>query len=620
MSAQLPQNIILANDADGPKGATTMLRLHYMQGHGDHIVHIGLPRFVQDVYHLRDRVLDLLEIAGYVFAADRCISRGPKIAVEYQAWSRSLQFHIRVRDYEFWSRPPVREVLSRALEFMTGDSAYNFEFEAGHSTPPTSLFDRPGFTVDPGEGGVQVTLFSGGLDSLCGALDLLKSSDISKVILVSHQSQTGTIHTQRSLVDALQRGYPGRVFHYRFECTLRGIRAREETQRTRSFLYTSIAYAIASAYGQDDFHVYENGVTSINLRRREDLANARASRTTHPQTMARMAHLFSMIAGKQVTIQLPFLYQTKTDVISKLLKQSPELISSAVSCSRTFQTEGQATHCGRCFQCIDRRLAVHAANAEHLDHRGLYTHDVLAGEVKDREAKTTLVDYLRQAVFLAENPVASFEDEYLAELAELFDFTGVGSTDGEKVHALWNLFHRHGTQVKSAISKIRQLYDDLSQSLPAHSLLHIVASREYLKPEQARLADSIATLISPALGDMFARNKPKDEPDLNSKLGALLRTHDARLQSEHPTISFACARVVPDHTWPDNGVLVEAKYVRKGTSPSQATEGIAADLTKYPQNAFILFVVYDPHHRVASDDNFRGEIEAKGRNRVLILR
>lgn len=125
MSAPLPQNIILANDADGPKGATTMLRLHYIQGHGDHIVHIGLPRFVQDVYHLRDRVLDLLEIAGYVFAADRRISRGPKIAVEYQAWSRSLQFHIRVRDYEFWSRPPVREALSRALEFMTGDSAYN---------------------------------------------------------------------------------------------------------------------------------------------------------------------------------------------------------------------------------------------------------------------------------------------------------------------------------------------------------------------------------------------------------------------------------------------------------------------------------------------------------------
>ena len=618
--SSLPQTrIILANGADGPNNASAPLRLHYIQDHEGYIVRMGLPKFVQDVYHLPPRILDLLEIAGYVFAADRCITRGPRAAVEYHAWSRSLQFHIRVRDYNFWSQPTVGAALSRALKFMTGDAEYEFAFEPGHSTPPTSLFDRPVFSLGSTKARVQVTLFSGGLDSLCGALELLES-DKTKVVLVSHQSQSGSLRTQKALVKALQRKYPNRVFHYRFECTLRDIRAREETQRTRSFLYTCIAYAIAFAYGRNSFHVYENGVTGINLRRREDLANARASRTTHPQAVARLAEFFSIIAGKRVNIHLPFLFLTKADVISRLIRTGPELISSTVSCSRTFQTEGQATHCGRCFQCIDRRIAIHAAEAENLDHRGLYAQDVIVDEVNDSETKTTLVDYIRQAISFSEKSVDSFEDEYLAEIAELLDFVNIGNTDAEKVQALWNLFHRHGTQVRRALIRMGQLYDDLSKPIQQHSLLHIVSSREYLKREQHRFVDSVGDLIAPALGDMFARDKPVDEPDLNAKLGALLRTHNKRLQSEHPTVSFACSKVVPDHEWPGIDVLVEAKYLRKTTSPSQATEGIAADLTKYPQEAFVLFVIYDPTHRIQSDNQFRDEIEARGRNRVLIVR
>jgi len=611
-------HVVLANGAKGPSDVQSPLRLNYIPGTADRVIRTGLPNFVRDVYHLPPRILDLLEIAIYVFAADRLLSRGPKSAVEYRAWSRSLQFHIRVREHDFWSQPSVVSELSDALKFMTGDADYSFCFEPGHDTPPTNLFDRPGFSVQSGDE-VRVALFSGGLDSLCGVLELLES-DRSKVILVSHQSQTGTIRTQNALVEALKVQYPDRVLHYTFACTLRGIRAREETQRTRSFLYTSIAYAIASAYHQDAFHVYENGITSVNLHRREDLANSRASRTTHPQTMGRMAKLFSMLAGAPVTINLPFLYKTKPDVIAMLLAKAPDLISSAVSCTRTFQTLGQATHCGYCFQCVDRRIASHAAEADNRDHRGLYTHDIITSKIDDREARTTLVDYVRQAITLAESTPDSFEDEYLTELADLLDYSPMGTTDEEKLQRFWELFKRHGLQVKESLARMRHLYDDLSQPLSTHSLLHIVSSREYLKPEQSRLVESIILLISPALGDMFSRCKPLDETDLNEKLGALLRTHYDKLQSEHPTVSFACAKVVPDHQLLKVGVLIEAKYIRKRTSPSQATEGIAADLTKYPPDAFVLFVVYDPTHQIHSDSLFREEIEAKGRNRVIIIR
>jgi hypothetical protein len=119
---------------------------------------------------------------------------------------------------------------------------------------------------------------------------------------------------------------------------------------------------------------------------------------------------------------------------------------------------------------------------------------------------------------------------------------------------------------------------------------------------------------------MFSEQRPKNERDLNRKIAALLRTHEAGLRSEHPTKSFACGRVIPDHMIEAADLLIEAKYIRGRTSPSKVSEGIAADLTKYPERAFILFVVYDPSHAISSDDEFCGDIEAKSRNSVLILR
>jgi len=619
MSGQAVQpEVFLVNGATGKGAPDGARQLHYLAGQPGLQIRIGLPQFVQDVYHLPARVLDLLEIAGYVFAADRCIIRGRKDAVEYQAWARRMAFYVRVRDYEFWSDRKVKKALSEALEFMTGDAEYSFEFEPGHATPPTGLFDRAEFSLQPNDKGITVTLFSGGLDSLSGTLDLLVATD-RKVVLVSHHSQPGTVHTQQALVEALKARYPDRLVHYTFECTLRGFRAREETQRTRSFLYTSIAYAIASAYGERNFQVYENGVTSINLPRREDLLSARASRTTHPKTIANMAALFSLIQEDSISIELPYLYHTKADVFRRLLESGQELISSAVSCSRTFQVYGQATHCGQCFQCVDRRIAAYAAKAEACDHRGLYTHDIIGEPIADREAKTTAIDYIRQAAPFADGSIDSFQDQYFAEVAELLPYLPDRGSDADRMTRVWELFRRHGAEVRQAIERMRS-QEDVFKPLPADSLLGIVAVREYLKPEAVRLAESIARILQAALPEMFARERPKDEPDLNAKLGALLRTHETSLRSEHPTTVFACASVVPDHLLAEAGLLIEAKYIRAGTTPSKASEGIAADLTKYPPEAFILFAVYDPEHRIVSEDSFQRDIENKGRNRVLILR
>jgi hypothetical protein len=195
MIRKLPQ-FVLCNGSDGAgvainEGKPEILRLNYLAlPDYPQNINITLPDFVLRIFHLPDRILDLLEIAAYVFAADRLVSRGARDLVEYHSWSRSFVFIIRVRDHDFWQQSIIRQSLSAALEFMTGDRSYEFVFQAGHSTPPTSLFDSKEFKLDP-PNGLSIILFSGGLDSLAGTIERLEKSD-DNVCLVSHQSQPGT--------------------------------------------------------------------------------------------------------------------------------------------------------------------------------------------------------------------------------------------------------------------------------------------------------------------------------------------------------------------------------------------------------------------------------------------
>jgi hypothetical protein len=82
--------VFLCNGAEPPSRAAryrTAKPLEYRTGQTTpKNVEIGLNKLVDRVLHLPDRVLDLLEIAGYVFAADRLTDRGDIAAMEYHSW------------------------------------------------------------------------------------------------------------------------------------------------------------------------------------------------------------------------------------------------------------------------------------------------------------------------------------------------------------------------------------------------------------------------------------------------------------------------------------------------------------------------------------------------------
>lgn len=619
-----PLHIVLCNGAKFPKELNRRankdtLKLFHDPGSSERNVNIQLPCFVGAVYHLPNRIKDLLEIAAYVYATDRKTLRGTLNSVEYHKWDRTFHFVFAVRDIAFWNRKDVQFALSEALVFMTGDKSYEFSFQQLASELPMSLFDQGEFAIVPNKP-TSIVLFSGGLDSLTGVVDRLKNTD-DNICLISHQSgQPESVKTQKKLVEALNQKYGNRCKHFKFFCNLKGDRAVEETQRTRSFLYGSIAFALAGALSQNGFYFYENGITSVNFSKRQDLINARASRTTHPKTLGLLEKFYSMFAPAQpVKIHHPYLFKTKTDVVSALVDLGEqELISSSVSCSKTFQNTTQNSHCGHCSQCVDRRFAMYASSVEDYDEQGIYSFDFLKDELEDGKAKTTLIDYVRLALKFVQLNQTAFMLELMDELVNLDDYIA-GANENDRLEKIHQLCHRHGEQIETALERMRSKHDKPFKQRPVGSFIKIIANKDYLKAPVELLVQDICGKLNRSLPIIFGNgNRPQNENALNNAIHGIIEREKENYNREYPSVRFATANTVPDHSF--DGLFIEAKYLRGKTTPSKATEGIAADLTKYPTNKHKLFVVYDPDRSISDDDQFIKAFETKGNCTVNIVR
>jgi hypothetical protein len=113
-------------------------------------------------------------------------------------------------------------------------------------------------------------------------------------------------------------------------------------------------------------------------------------------------------------------------------------------------------------------------------------------------------------------------------------------------------------------------HDCLAKKIPNGSLLALIATRDYLKSPIALLTNSICTRLKAAIPLTFQNNPPKDEPDLNDKVSAILNAERTSFEREHPAIRFALGSVIPDHSWHEQHLLLETKYVRGATSPSKS--------------------------------------------------
>lgn len=122
------------------------------------------------VRDLPDVLLDLLDLAAYVYAGDQAVRRGGRKADDLGAgWRRRLFFRLPVRRPDVWQDPATVGLLTDVLGFLTEDE-YVWDFRPWRGGKPSYQQYLP-FETTPFTGAVEdVAMFSGGLDPLAGAV------------------------------------------------------------------------------------------------------------------------------------------------------------------------------------------------------------------------------------------------------------------------------------------------------------------------------------------------------------------------------------------------------------------------------------------------------------------
>ena len=352
----MPERRIVVNGIVPFEPADEQVRIN-----GDDPTFRLLPDGLADFYlrNLEPRYWDLLRIAGVVFAANSTVTRGGSTRSDMgSAWYRDFRLVIPVSDRAFWNAPATQTALQAAVEVLSGDRV-SFDFvedeRIDEFQPFLDLPDVPPFRAD------EVVMFSGGLDSLTGVLEML-SNGRGNVVLVTHRSAQKLVTVQDRLVQELNRRFPDRVRWVKIRATRAGDDATETTQRTRSFLFAAIGLLAARVAGAMRVRFFENGIVSLNLPINGQVISTMATRTTHPLGLKCLQDLLSLVADSQITVDNPFFRYTKTEVVERLrFHGAADLARRTVSCSNVRDATTLHPHCGRCSQCIDRRFAMLAS-------------------------------------------------------------------------------------------------------------------------------------------------------------------------------------------------------------------------------------------------------------------
>lgn len=446
-------------------------------------VHIRLENVAKVLgQHLSPRLIDLLEIASYVFSADCATPRGRAWTDESstESWSRDFAFVIPVRDLAFWRSTRIRSLLSELLNFLSDDS-YSFTFEKLKQDRPAKP-DYLEFASEdwPFHSPERVLMFSGGLDSLTGAVETAKNG--KKSVLVSHRPVSTMSARQQKLFQALQKEFPGQLVHVPVWINKNERFGQESTQRTRSFLFAALGTVVAHSINAGGVRFFENGVVSLNFPVADEVLRSRASRTTHPIALHLLQSLCAAVVERDLVIDNPYCYKTRTDVVETLSALGlPHLIAQTCSCAHSIFKSRTQWHCGTCSQCIDRRFAISAAGLQQYDSEDDYVSDVFLGARKDGYEKNMAIDYIRHGLELSRRPEPDLAAIFSTELSRAVRHESRRSDAAEKVITMHK---RHGEAVERVLrEKVAERSADLvNHTLEPSSLLALAIGTDSVKP------------------------------------------------------------------------------------------------------------------------------------------
>lgn len=336
--------------------------------------------------------LDLLITAGLCYVIDKVV---PRSAAE-DRWTRELEVTFPVSAPEQWEK--VARDFESALSFLTGDiwrlsfrkheAAFFWRLTVGRRRRRRLLIPRMGSAT-------SVCLFSGGLDSLIGAIDLLAGNEEERVLLVGHYDVAGPRSQQNDLFAEIGRRYPRRAELMQARVSHKPDAAEETSLRSRSLVFMALGIYAARKFG-DKVPLYapENGPIAINVPLTPSRAGSCSTRTMHPFFLDRLSSVLAGL-GFGNRIVNPLRLKTKGECVTESLDRPllEALYETSVSCSHGTRRQNwvrrDANNCGYCVPCMYRRAALHRAG---LDNGLKYGIDVCAGELEVEDEGETADD------------------------------------------------------------------------------------------------------------------------------------------------------------------------------------------------------------------------------------
>lgn len=356
---------------------------------------------------------DMLNLASGVYATDLAVKRE-----ERENFLRTIELTVEVVNLHAFER--IKDKLTSALLILSRDN-WQIKFVQKTGIPVAK------FQWQSEEG--AVLLFSGGIDSMCAASDFIRKK--TELVLLSHNTHANKVvdKSQNNVHKAVQDFYKTTIRHVHIKVYGRKSRGfsfpdgdkRENTQRTRSFLFLSLAALTTRRCGFIKvLYMAENGQFAIHLPLNSARVGPFSTHTADPNFVTHAQEIFrTVLSNSKFEISNPFLYKTKAEVFAVMPKKLQKEVHNSASCWMISHVP-QEKHCGICIPCISRRIAIEyngqKVNEYHFD---IFTTDINT-LADDNTGKRNLIDYLE---FITRFKKVTYQnkDELICEFPELIN-------------------------------------------------------------------------------------------------------------------------------------------------------------------------------------------------------
>lgn len=312
-----------------------------------------------------ERYEDLFVIGISIFALDKRINRRKFM----DCWTRDISVNIPVLEIDKWNK--TKEQWNKILSFLTGD-IWDINFR--QCSKQYSKRDNPNRVHLHVEKCDCVSLFSGGLDSYCGAIKLLEEG--KSPCLIGHNEYPKLRKKQQGFVDTFQSIYNEQVVKFisfsansRAPKNIQGevLSGAENTSRGRSLLFLCAALSIAGILGETvPVYIPENGFIGLNIPLTNSRKGTCSTRTTHPYFINGFQEILKNVGINNQIINF-FAYSSKREIVDSVKHTEAfnahymDTISCSHPCLARYNRKGHNEYpinCGYCYPCLIRKSSL----------------------------------------------------------------------------------------------------------------------------------------------------------------------------------------------------------------------------------------------------------------------